>query len=865
MPFPFFTSLGFLAAGAACALGPVIIHLLNRQRYRTVQWAAMDFLREAIQRNRRILQIRDILLLVLRTAAVLLLGAALARPFFSAQTGTFDQRQPLHAILLIDNSLSMGYESLDGDLLSKAKGRAKDFLDELPVGSKTTVIPISGSIDPVSPDPFDTQEMALEAIDRIQLVDRSAQMPRAMNLAREAALAAPQLAKRIVFFGDQQLLNWQDVQGKDVSDEQLPVQVVDISAPDWENSWIADIRVQDDLADIETPTTILVEVAHRGETPRRDVPVTLSLGDVVLGEKTVTLEPGPGTRQVEFQHVFNNLAELPEADRPVFATLKASLPADRLPQDDERFLAVPVVAALPVVFIDQYGDEEAPAKNRLGETRHLRQLLAPKSSRLDAGKALVQVRHIRLEELSQEILADARLVVVAGIHDPGSSVPLLRDYVRQGGSLIIAAGADFDASAWNTAAWDDGNGILPLPLTGSMTGEIPELAGDRLAPFFLSYESLAGQEVFQLPNVAENELRDLYAEAFFFKAADVDGSAEALNKAQETLRKRLESELGFLTDSALREEKFVEQEAKGTLDESARNEWRSDEARRKELRPSWLTWAQSPERVAEAVLEDRLPAEPVDRERKLTQLTDRQRPRILARFVDERGPAFLVEGRIDRGRVVFVATGLQSSWNTLPKTNTMVLFDRLLREMIVQTLPSRNLEAVERLTLPVPKDDRDLAVSLIRPGSDAAPETLDVGFVGQDRRGVTVSHLYKRGVYRVRGMLADEAASNNDQTRPLWEVPLVVNGDPAESELDPLPRERFDELAAGTNLHWVSAGETISLAGNALFGTETWWWLIVVVLGMLILEMSILAWPTYRDSQAAPPAVSNFAGRGAAA
>src|SRR3954466_3428363 len=121
MPFPSFTVWHFAAAGAICALGPVIIHLLNRQRYRTVQWAAMDFLREAIQRNRRILQIRDILLLVLRTAAVLFFGLAPPPPFFSATSGTFDQKQPLHAILLIDNSLSMGYLGLDGDLLSKAK------------------------------------------------------------------------------------------------------------------------------------------------------------------------------------------------------------------------------------------------------------------------------------------------------------------------------------------------------------------------------------------------------------------------------------------------------------------------------------------------------------------------------------------------------------------------------------------------------------------------------------------------------------------------------------------------------------------------------------------------------------------------
>src|SRR6476620_4834412 len=102
-----FSSLPFLIAGAVCAAGPIVIHLLNRRRYRVVQWAAMDFLRQALKRNRRILQIRDILLLILRTLAVLLFGMALARPYFARHQERFDERQPLHAVIVIDNSLSM--------------------------------------------------------------------------------------------------------------------------------------------------------------------------------------------------------------------------------------------------------------------------------------------------------------------------------------------------------------------------------------------------------------------------------------------------------------------------------------------------------------------------------------------------------------------------------------------------------------------------------------------------------------------------------------------------------------------------------------------------------------------------------------
>src|SRR4029078_10001208 len=121
MVFVSFISLSFLIAGAACAAAPILIHLINRRRHRTIHWAAMDFLRKALQNNRRVLNLRDWLLLAIRTLAVFLFGAALSRPYYSRQQETLDAGQPLHAIVIIDNSLSMAYETLDGSLLELAK------------------------------------------------------------------------------------------------------------------------------------------------------------------------------------------------------------------------------------------------------------------------------------------------------------------------------------------------------------------------------------------------------------------------------------------------------------------------------------------------------------------------------------------------------------------------------------------------------------------------------------------------------------------------------------------------------------------------------------------------------------------------
>src|SRR5271170_537229 len=67
-----------LLAGAAAVSVPVLIHLLNRRRFRIVTWAAMRFLLAAQRQNTRRMRLEQILLLLVRAALVLLIVLAMA-------------------------------------------------------------------------------------------------------------------------------------------------------------------------------------------------------------------------------------------------------------------------------------------------------------------------------------------------------------------------------------------------------------------------------------------------------------------------------------------------------------------------------------------------------------------------------------------------------------------------------------------------------------------------------------------------------------------------------------------------------------------------------------------------------------------
>ena len=68
----FFYHPWYMAAGGLLISSPIIIHLINRMRYKRIRWAAMEFLLKSQKRNQRKLIIEQMILLLLRILLVLL-------------------------------------------------------------------------------------------------------------------------------------------------------------------------------------------------------------------------------------------------------------------------------------------------------------------------------------------------------------------------------------------------------------------------------------------------------------------------------------------------------------------------------------------------------------------------------------------------------------------------------------------------------------------------------------------------------------------------------------------------------------------------------------------------------------------------
>src|SRR5215472_6251432 len=103
--FESFLNPGYLMAGAALISLPIIIHLINRMRFKRVRWAAMEFVLKSQKRNRRRLIIEQLLLLALRCLLVLLAVLLVSR-YLGFSFAFFEPQNTLHVVVL-DDSLSM--------------------------------------------------------------------------------------------------------------------------------------------------------------------------------------------------------------------------------------------------------------------------------------------------------------------------------------------------------------------------------------------------------------------------------------------------------------------------------------------------------------------------------------------------------------------------------------------------------------------------------------------------------------------------------------------------------------------------------------------------------------------------------------
>ncbi|MEM0982387.1 MAG: BatA domain-containing protein [Planctomycetota bacterium] len=180
-----------LGAGLAAVAIPILIHILMRRRRKPMKFAAMRFLIEAYKKQRRRMQLEQLILLALRCLLIALAALAIGRPLLGE--GALGGAGPRTVVLVLDNSLTSRVATADGSTeLDRSKAVAATVLDSLDVGrgDRAALILAGGPADPVV-TPASTDLAAVgRLITNAQPTDSRANWPEAIAAATAAVEGA---------------------------------------------------------------------------------------------------------------------------------------------------------------------------------------------------------------------------------------------------------------------------------------------------------------------------------------------------------------------------------------------------------------------------------------------------------------------------------------------------------------------------------------------------------------------------------------------------------------------------------------------------------------------------------------------------
>ena len=243
----------------------MLIHLIQRERKRVVEFPSLMFLRKIPYQSVRRRRIRDWLLLVMRLAALALIVLAFARPFFRrSELAAAAQNGAREAVILVDTSYSMEY----GDRWQKAKAAAADAIRGLGAGDRASLVLFSSGA-----------EVAVRsAADRGRLesgLASAATGPGATRYAPALKLAGSLLGesalprREIILISDFQRRGWEQTPGRD--DVRLPERTtltpVNVASGETANLSVTPVSLQRTRFENHDRVVVTAGVVNHGPKP----------------------------------------------------------------------------------------------------------------------------------------------------------------------------------------------------------------------------------------------------------------------------------------------------------------------------------------------------------------------------------------------------------------------------------------------------------------------------------------------------------------------------------------------------------------------------------------------------------------------
>ena len=434
----------FALFGLLAATLPLLLHLLNLRKLRTVEFSTLAFLKELQKTRIRRLKLRQILLLILRTLLVLFVVLAFARPTLRGSIpGTIGSHARTSAVFIIDDSYSMTVSNERGELLKQAKQAAENMNHLFAEGDEVHLVTLS-TLSHAAGHDIATRDF-VQLRKNIGDIGPSAirrSLEEGLRVASRLLAASHNFNKEVYVFSDFQPGVLTDAHEETVTKENLfPPEVrfffVPFDKRNIQNFGVESVKIPSSIFERNKPFIVQTEIGNFTDNIAQDHVVSVYLNGTRVAERSVDL-PKRSTTRVEF-------SVTPAAVGYVQGFVE--LEDDDFPYDNRRYFTLQIPDQIRVLCVGLAEDVQYPSL-----------ALTTRTSEAESALALTQTTPDRLNSTMMRRAAVILLCTSRGFSS--SQLSELRSFVNDGGGLAVFPGTLVDAAGFN-AQFGEG---LHLPL-----------------------------------------------------------------------------------------------------------------------------------------------------------------------------------------------------------------------------------------------------------------------------------------------------------------------------------------------------------------------------------------------------------------
>jgi hypothetical protein len=407
--------------GLAAGVIPILIHRLVQRHGKVKKFSAVRLLLLSQQNLVRPERLKEFILLVLRVLAVMSLALLIGRPVWLFP-GVFSSGEEGAKVLILDNSLSMGYREDRGERFELARTHGREILNTL--RGRVLILPTAAvpgkNLDDL-PVEWMNSEQALRELETIPLSfgrgDPGAVLNRAFQAGQD--LKAP---LEIVILTDLARGEWEGLQQAQLKNvpSNLTLTFVRFGGIQRDpNLTVKEVRLSQGDAVVGAPGRLEVTVGNLS-SQAASAQVQLLLNSVKAEQKSIDLPSGEDGK-LGFDLI---------PDKPGWVRGEVRLAGDRLPLDDRFYFPVRARERVKVLVVD--GDPRTSLK--ASESYYLVNALQP--GRGEGTPFGVQVT--QEGELERMDLKSCEAIFLLNVPQPPS--PPLAAHLQAGRPLFIFLG-----------------------------------------------------------------------------------------------------------------------------------------------------------------------------------------------------------------------------------------------------------------------------------------------------------------------------------------------------------------------------------------------------------------------------------------